>query len=104
MYPRRQILAHRGAETCFLWGPRQTGKSTLLHHLFPQAKVYDLLLADQFTRFNRNPSLLREELLAADPPHPLPIIIDEVQKVPLLLDEVQWLIVNKKIFFSLFFA
>ncbi len=101
MYHRLQGLTGRGSETCFLWGPRQTGKSTLLHEHFPKSKVYDLLLADEFERLNRRPSLLREEILAANSPFGQPIIIDEIQKVPLLLDEVQWLIVNKNISFIL---
>ena len=44
--------------------------------------------------------MLREELLA-NPPGNLPVVIDEVQKIPALLDEVQWLIVNKRIQFIL---
>jgi len=36
------------AETCFLWGPRQIGKSTLLRSLFPSAPSYDLLSAREF--------------------------------------------------------
>jgi uncharacterized protein len=99
MYKRLQQFPGLGTESCFFWGPRQSGKSSLLKTLFPKSPYYDLLLSDEFARLNRQPSLLREELLANHPT--IPVIIDEVQKIPQLLDEVQWLIVNKKIQFIL---
>ncbi len=99
MYKRLQQFRGLGTESCFLWGPRQSGKSTLLKTLFPSSPYYDLLLSNEFERLNRKPALLREELLANYPTSP--VIIDEVQKIPQLLDEIQWLIVNKKIQFVL---
>lgn len=99
MFKRSQKFIGRGKESCFLWGARQTGKSTLLKTLFPDAPYYDLLLSEEFARLNRRPELLREELLAN--PKKGPVIIDEVQKVPQLLNEIQWLIVNKNIQFIL---
>ena len=104
MYKRILALALSDRETCFLWGPRQTGKSTLLKQLFPGAKSYDLLLSGEYQRLLRNPGILREECLADDRLHnrkALPVIIDEVQKVPTLLDEVHWLIENLGIRFVL---
>jgi predicted AAA+ superfamily ATPase len=82
-------------ETCFLWGPRQSGKSTLLRGLFPEAPYYDLLLAKEYRRLAANPGLLAEECAAlgwSRKSQPQPIIIDEVQKLPELLDEVHALI------------
>ena len=100
MYKRKQGFAGRGRESCFLWGARQTGKSTLLKDLFPDSPRYDLLLSDEYGRLRTRPSLLREELLAS-PPGGKPVVIDEVQKIPELLDEVQWLIVNSRLQFIL---
>jgi predicted AAA+ superfamily ATPase len=100
MFKRLQNLAEMNGESCFLWGARQTGKSTLLKQLFPNSPYYDLLLSSEFERLNRRPAILREELLAT-PTSNKPVIIDEVQKVPALLDEVQWLIVNHGIQFVL---
>lgn len=100
MFTRLQTLPLRRDESCFFWGARQTGKSTLLDRLFPGARRYDLLLSDQFERLNRRPAFLREELLA-EPPGSDPVIIDEVQKVPLLLDEVHWLMERRRIRFIL---
>jgi predicted AAA+ superfamily ATPase len=51
----------------FLWGARQTGKSTLLEILFPTARYYDLLKSEEFERFFRRPALLREELENVNP-------------------------------------
>ena len=75
------------AESCFLWGPRQTGKSTLLRDLFPNAPAYDLLSAREFRRLSADPGLLFQEC-AALPDRRQPVIIDEIQKLPELLDEV----------------
>ncbi|MBI1382179.1 MAG: AAA family ATPase [Planctomycetaceae bacterium] len=80
-----------GRESCFLWGPRQTGKSTLLRTLFPTAPAYDLLDSAEFRRLSARPGILAEECAALGWRHghqPVPIVIDEVQKLPELLDEV----------------
>jgi predicted AAA+ superfamily ATPase len=104
MYKRKLDLPLSSEETCFLWGPRQTGKSTLLKILFPDAKIYDLLLSNQYRRFTADPSILRQECEALGlnkSNQKFPIIIDEVQKVPELLDEIHWLIENRGLRFIL---
>jgi len=97
MYIRKQILADAENESLFLWGTRQTGKSTLLKVLFPNAMRFDLLLTDEFEKLNKNPAFLREIILAN--PESSPIIIDEIQLVPALLNEIHWLISNHNIQF-----
>lgn len=99
MFERILKLENIKDDTIFLWGARQTGKSTLLKNLFPDSVYYDLLKSDEFERFLRRPSLLREELVSISSDKI--VIIDEVQKIPQLLDEVQWLMVNKNIRFVL---
>jgi uncharacterized protein len=104
MYKRILKLPLSTSETCFLWGPRQTGKSTLLNTLYPDARRYDLLLSDQYQRLLLNPSLIREECLTIGLEannQASPIIVDEVQKIPILLDEIHWLIENRKLRFLL---
>ena len=99
MYVRILKLEETAEDSVFLWGARQTGKSTLLKILFPNFRQYDLLNSEEFERFFRNPKLLREELKDSDPNNL--VIIDEVQKIPQLLDEVHWLISNRNIRFVL---
>lgn len=101
MFKRLQIFKDKDDNSAFLWGARQTGKSTLLKRLFPTAVYYDLLLSDEYERLLRQPSLFREEVSAAARPNLGPVIVDEVQRVPFILNEVQWLIENKKISFIL---
>jgi predicted AAA+ superfamily ATPase len=104
MYKRKLDLKLNSEETCFLWGARQTGKSTLLKTLFPNAKIYDLLLSSQYRRFIADPSILRQECEAKGlnrSNQKDPVIIDEVQKVPELLDEIHWLIENRGLRFIL---
>lgn len=86
-------------DSVFLWGARQTGKSTLLKMLYPNIRYYDLLLPDVYSRLQRHPELLIEELkqCTADDL----VIIDEVQMLPSLLNAVQWLIVNRGVRFLL---
>lgn len=91
MYIRTIDFAIADQESCFLWGPRQTGKSTLLRNRYPEAPYYDLLIASEYRRLLANPDLLRQECQALGwtaSTQPLPVIIDEVQKLPELLDEV----------------
>ena len=99
MYIRKQIFQDADNQSLFLWGARQTGKSTLLKALYPDSLYFDLLLSDVFERLRRNPSELRETVLASVASGP--VIIDEVQKIPELLNEVHWLITNKNIRFIL---
>lgn len=82
----------------FLFGPRQTGKSTLIKNTFSKTEsaYYDLLLSKEYTRLAANPSLLREEVESLDKKIKY-IIVDEVQRVPELLDEIHFLIENSNI-------
>lgn len=82
----------------FLWGPRKTGKTTLLRQQFPDAKFYDLLRSELKTQLLLHPEQLRQEILAQK--FPL-VIIDEIQKVPALLDEIHWCLENTKTRFIL---
>ena len=93
MFSRLLPIQPESPETFFLWGPRQTGKTTLLLDRFPEAPRFDLLKSSEFNRFTRNPQSLGEELLAL-PRKPKLVLIDEIQKVPQLLDEVQRLMVE----------
>ena len=97
MYIRKQILKESENESLFLWGARQTGKSTLLKALFPDALRFDLLLTEEFEKFNKTPALLREIILAKT--NVSPVIIDEIQLIPALLNEIHWLISNHNIRF-----
>jgi predicted AAA+ superfamily ATPase len=80
-----------GSAAAFLWGPRQTGKTTLLRQAYPDARFYDLLDSSLSADLSVSPHLLREQILADSPPV---VVIDEVQKIPALLEEVHWLLEN----------
>ena len=101
MFKRNLPLPAPGEDTFFLWGPRQTGKTTLLRQRYPDARWLDLLKADEFRRYMANPERLREETEADGMPPGGQVVIDEVQKVPALLDEVHWLIENRGVQFAL---
>lgn len=89
-------------QSAFLWGPRKTGKSTLLHQSFPRSIYYDLLDTDVALELAKRPALLKEQLAAQSPDRlSEPIVLDEVQKVPGILDEVHWLIENRGLRFLL---
>jgi len=63
MFIRKQLLLDAQGESLFLWGARQTGKSTLLKQMYPNALWFDLLMADVYQRLITNPTLLRETIL-----------------------------------------
>lgn len=120
MFKRTISLPSAGTETFFLWGPRQTGKTTLLKKTYPTALWIDLLKADEYRRYLQNPERLREEFALkrvsvtfviqtakrdqrerANKRHSQQVVIDEVQKVPQLLDEVHWLHEHQGVRFAL---
>ncbi|MGD9224088.1 MAG: AAA family ATPase [Desulfobacteraceae bacterium] len=89
MIQRQLQLPAPGTETFFLWGPRQTGKSTLLKAKYPDSFWIDLLKAEEYRRYLSHPEWLRGELIQKDR---VPfVVIDEVQKLPHLLNEVHHL-------------
>ncbi|WP_419918329.1 ATP-binding protein [Candidatus Poriferisocius sp.] len=67
MYERSLSLPEAGAETFFLWGPRQAGKSTLLKQRYPDAIWVDLLKSEEYRRYAVRPEMLRQELEAMAP-------------------------------------
>ncbi len=93
MYKRTiQIADIIKRKSVFLLGPRQTGKSTLLRTLFPDALYVDLLESETFRELSAFPEILRQRIQER---HKI-VIIDEIQKLPGLLDEAQLLIDRNK--------
>jgi uncharacterized protein len=89
-------------KSAFLWGARKTGKSTLLKERFKDSLRFDFLRTDLFLDVLKRPALLRERIFAAEESRlALPILLDEVQKVPLVLDEVHALIEDHGLSFVL---
>ncbi|PIY80008.1 MAG: GTP-binding protein [Candidatus Pacebacteria bacterium CG_4_10_14_0_8_um_filter_42_14] len=83
-------------------GPRQSGKTTLLKHLFPKATYVNLELPDLRSRAVEDPRLFLDSLV-------LPVILDEIQYVPELLPYIkdridsartagQWLLTGSQLF------
>ena len=83
----------------FLFGARQTGKSTTLRQQFPKSIYIDLLDTEIKSRFSRRPVLLYEML--HDKPENTLVIIDEIPEVPELLNEVHRLIAERQLLFIL---
>lgn len=86
----------------FLFGPRQTGKSSYLRRQLADTPVlvYNLLDRGLLLRLMADPTLIRQEILARKLRNCL-VCIDEVQKLPELLDEVHLLIEEQRIRFLL---
>jgi predicted AAA+ superfamily ATPase len=90
-----RTLKNRLPETSFfLFGPRQVGKSTLLHAEKPHL-IIDLLDPELQLSYNKTPNLLRRQIDDLEPGSGDRILIDEVQRVPKLLDIVHSLMVQK---------
>jgi len=83
----------------FLFGARQTGKTTILHQQFPDAIFIDLLDTSVKERFLRRPITLYEML--KEKSEGTLVIIDEIPEVPQLLNEVHRLIVERQLVFIL---
>ena len=83
----------------FLFGPRATGKSSLIKHdLGNQALIIDLLHSATYMRLMGNPSQLESMIALNERPF---VVIDEIQRIPELLNEVHRLIENRQTRFLL---
>lgn len=88
----RRILHLPKKRHFFLFGARNTGKSTLIKLLYnnEHSRYIDLLNSEQEDRYRRDPSLLAAEVKAL-PDNIQHVIVDEIQKNPKLLDIIQML-------------
>jgi len=84
--------------SCFFFGARGTGKSTLLRETLAPGSVrlFNLLEADTEDQLARDPRSLEREVLAL-PPSVTRVVVDEVQKLPRLLDVVHNLMVTHRV-------
>ena len=100
MFSRFIKFSHK--HSFFLFGPRGTGKSTLLAKRFDPKRTawFDLLDTKVEEQFFRDPGDLYS-IVRALPKEVTHVIIDEIQKVPKLLDEVHRLIEEKQRHFVL---
>lgn len=103
-YYRRQLNISNliKERSLFLFGPRQTGKSSYIREELKglPALNYNLLDGALKLRVLADPSYLRREIEARDV-RDCVVVIDEIQKVPDLLDEVHLLIEERGIRFLL---
>jgi predicted AAA+ superfamily ATPase len=81
----------------FLFGPRQTGKTSLIHHSLKGVKVYDLLDTSIYLALSQSPGRIGQELTTKDNL----VVIDEIQRLPDLLNEVHRIIETRSIRFLL---
>ncbi|OGT42369.1 MAG: hypothetical protein A3F42_03595 [Gammaproteobacteria bacterium RIFCSPHIGHO2_12_FULL_37_34] len=86
--------------SCFLFGARNTGKSTLVEAEYNHAIAFfiDLLDVEEEIRFSRDPNELYR-IVTALTDNIKYVIIDEIQKIPKLLNVVQRLMKLKKWYF-----
>jgi predicted AAA+ superfamily ATPase len=88
-------------QSFLLFGPRQTGKSTLLEKLFKelpdnQKLAFYLQLPSQRQLLETDPESLKRQV-EAFPLKPVYVLIDEIQKCPQVTDVLQYLIDHKQI-------
>ena len=96
MYERYLDLARLlEKKSFFLFGPRGTGKTTLIQRTLPDVTIIDLLEIKTYREYLKNPSIISQQKLK-----PI-VVIDEVQKLPEILDEVHRLIEAQRLTFLL---
>ena len=81
----------------FLFGPRQTGKTSLIRHSLKGVRSYDLLDNSVYLSLSRDPGRIAQET----GPRDKIIVIDEIQRLPVLLNEVHRLIEERGVHFLL---
>jgi predicted AAA+ superfamily ATPase len=87
-------------KSLFLFGPRSTGKTTLLRQNFPDHAIINLLRSQIYLTLAERPGSLRDMAVEIGRTSPV-VVIDEIQKLPGLLDEVHDLIETTRLHFIL---
>jgi predicted AAA+ superfamily ATPase len=81
----------------FLFGPRQTGKTSLIRHSLKGVRAYDLLDNSVYLSLSQDPGRIAQEINPRDKI----VVVDEIQRLPVLLNEVHRLIEERGIRFLL---
>jgi len=81
----------------FLFGPRQTGKTSLIRHSLKGVRSYDLLDTSVYLALSQNPGRISQELTPQDKL----VVVDEIQRLPVLLNEIHRMIEERGIRFLL---
>ena len=81
----------------FLFGPRQTGKTSLISHSLKGVRSYDLLDTSVYLALSQNPGRISQELNPRDEI----VVVDEIQRLPVLLNEIHRIIEERGIRFLL---
>jgi predicted AAA+ superfamily ATPase len=98
MYQREMNLVELTSKAnTFLFGPRATGKSSLINTTLSKYQIIDLLQDSVYDGLSRRPESLIELIKDKNEL----VVIDEIQKLPKLMDEVHRLIEKYKIRFLL---
>lgn len=90
-------------KSLFLFGPRQTGKSSYIKNQLKQDEIamyWSLLDGRLRLKVLSDPGILRQEIEERNL-HDCIVVIDEIQKCPELLDEIHYLIEERNINFLL---
>lgn len=80
-------------KSLLLFGPRQTGKSTLLGQLFASALKINFADEAEYLDFAANPRLLEQRIGAK---RQQTVVINEIQRLPSLLNTIQKLVDDNK--------
>lgn len=88
-----ELLADK---SCFLFGPRQTGKSSFIRNQLSEKPALVINLLDQsvYFEYSRNPGRLNEIINGLKLKNAL-IVIDEIQRIPDILNDVHLQIEEK---------
>ena len=89
----------RSGRSVILFGPRQTGKTTLIKSVCAKMgrwMEYPLQLPSVRAKIEADPESLRREIEAAASRGRPVVFIDEIQKVPAIMDVLQYLLDEKK--------
>jgi predicted AAA+ superfamily ATPase len=96
LYPR---IFQQPKNSFFLFGPRGTGKTTLIESLGLAENEITLLDEERYQAYLARPGLFFEELSRI--PTGKWVFIDEIQRLPALLNEVHRLIEKKRLKFAM---